>query len=112
LTLEAFRETNSDLELHVANDGAEALAFLRNEGVQADAPRPELILLDLNMPKKDGREVLAVIKADESLKLIPTVILYIRSRGRRCQMLRTPSKQPSLEVRRFTGIRSLSEKHQ
>jgi CheY-like chemotaxis protein len=75
LTLEAFRDANSELELHVTNDGAEAMAFLRHEGVNADAPRPELILLDLNMPKKDGREVLAEIKADESLKLIPTVIL-------------------------------------
>jgi CheY-like chemotaxis protein len=55
------------------------MAFLTREGSNAHAPRPELILLDLNMPKKDGREVLAVIKADESLKLIPTVILYIRS---------------------------------
>jgi CheY-like chemotaxis protein len=55
--------------------GAEAMAFLRRKGVHADAPRPELILLDLSMPKMDGREVLAEIKGDESLKLIPTVIL-------------------------------------
>ena len=75
LTLESFRDANPDVRLHVAPDGAEAMAFLRREGGHADAPRPELILLDLNMPKKDGREVLAEIKADESLKLIPTVIL-------------------------------------
>jgi CheY-like chemotaxis protein len=75
LTLEAFRDANPDLRLHIAGDGAEAMAFLRQEGVHADAPRPEIILLDLNMPKKDGREVLAEIKGDASLKLIPTVIL-------------------------------------
>jgi two-component system, chemotaxis family, response regulator Rcp1 len=75
LTLEAFRDANPDLQLHTAADGAEAMAFLRRKGVHADAPRPELILLDLNMPKMDGREVLAEIKGDESLKLIPTVIL-------------------------------------
>jgi CheY-like chemotaxis protein len=56
-------------------DGVEALAFLAKEGVHSDAPRPDLILLDLNLPKKDGREVLKHIRADESLKSIPTVIL-------------------------------------
>jgi CheY-like chemotaxis protein len=75
LTLEAFRDANPDARLHVTPDGAEAMAFLRREGGHVDSPRPELILLDLNMLKKDGREVLAEIKADESLKLIPTVIL-------------------------------------
>ena len=75
LTQEAFRAANGAVNLHVATDGVEAMAFLRREGNQADAPRPELILLDLNLPKMDGREVLAHIKEDESLKLIPTVIL-------------------------------------
>jgi two-component system, chemotaxis family, response regulator Rcp1 len=75
LTVEAFRDVNPKIQLHVAKDGGEALAFLRAEGVHTDAPRPELILLDLNMPKKHGREVLAEIKADDSLNLIPTVIL-------------------------------------
>jgi CheY-like chemotaxis protein len=75
LTFEAFRDADPNLRLHIARDGAEAMAFLRNEGIHTDAPRPEIILLDLNMPKKDGREVLAEIKGDESLKLIPTVIL-------------------------------------
>jgi two-component system, chemotaxis family, response regulator Rcp1 len=75
LTLEAFGEANQSVRLYVAEDGAEAMAFLRREGDNADAPRPELILLDLNMPKMDGREVLALIESDESLKLIPTVIL-------------------------------------
>ena len=59
----------------MATDGVEAMAFLRREGAHADAPRPDLILLDLNLPKMDGREVLAQIKEDDSLKTIPTVIL-------------------------------------
>ena len=75
LTQEAFRAANSDIRLHVAMDGVEALALLAQEGVHADAPRPDLILLDLNLPKKDGREVLKHIRGDESLKSIPTVIL-------------------------------------
>jgi chemotaxis family two-component system response regulator Rcp1 len=75
LTLETFRDTNPAIRLHVANDGVEALAFLRQEGVHVAAPRPDLILLDLNMPKMDGREALAQIKQDEGLKTIPTVIL-------------------------------------
>jgi two-component system, chemotaxis family, response regulator Rcp1 len=61
--------------LHVARDGVECMAFLRREGEFADAPRPELILLDLNMPRMNGREVLAAIKADEDLRLIPVVVL-------------------------------------
>ena len=75
LTKEAFREANGSIVLHVASDGVEAMAFLRQEGAHAKAPRPDLILLDLNLPKMDGREVLAHIKDDQSLKTIPTVIL-------------------------------------
>jgi chemotaxis family two-component system response regulator Rcp1 len=75
LTQEAFREANKEIHLHVAADGVEAMAFLRQQGVHAHAPRPELILLDLNLPKMDGREVLALIKEDANLKTIPTVIL-------------------------------------
>ena len=75
LTQEAFREANPAVALHVASDGVEAMAFLRREGTHANAPRPDLILLDLNLPKMDGREVLAQIKEDASLKTIPTVIL-------------------------------------
>lgn len=75
LTQEAFRDANNSVRLHVAFDGVEAMAFLRQEGVYLDAPRPALILLDLNLPKMDGREVLALIKNDVSLKKIPTVIL-------------------------------------
>jgi chemotaxis family two-component system response regulator Rcp1 len=75
LTLEAFRDVGMAIHLHVANDGVDAMAFLRHEGAHADAPRPDFILLDLNLPKMDGREVLARIKSDESLKTIPTVVL-------------------------------------
>ena len=75
LTQEAFRDANKAVKLHVATDGVEAMAFLRREGAHADAPRPDLILLDLNLPKMDGREVLAHIKEDADLKTIPTVIL-------------------------------------
>jgi two-component system, chemotaxis family, response regulator Rcp1 len=75
LTQEAFRDANSSVHLHVASDGMQAMAFLRHEGADAHAPRPDLILLDLNLPKMDGRAVLADIKKDDSLKTIPTVIL-------------------------------------
>jgi chemotaxis family two-component system response regulator Rcp1 len=75
LTREAFRDANSTIHLHVAADGVEAMAFLRHEGNHASSPRPDLILLDLNLPKMDGREVLAHIKEDDGLKTIPTVIL-------------------------------------
>src|ERR1700674_45946 len=75
LTQEAFRDANRSIHLHVAADGVEAMAFLRKEGAYVHAPRPDIILLDLNLPKMDGREVLAHIKEDASLKTIPTVIL-------------------------------------
>lgn len=75
LTREAFREANMQLSLHVATDGVEAMGFLKRVGPHLHAPRPDLILLDLNLPKMDGREVLSRIKADQDLKTIPTVIL-------------------------------------
>src|SRR5580700_739156 len=75
LTQEAFRDANPSIHLHVASDGVEAMAFLRHEGVHLNAPRPDLILLDLNLPRMDGREVLVQIKGDDSLRLIPTIIL-------------------------------------
>jgi chemotaxis family two-component system response regulator Rcp1 len=75
LTQEAFRDANNAIHLHVAIDGVEAMAFLKREGTHIHVPRPDLILLDLNLPKMDGREVLAHIKEDPSLKMIPAVIL-------------------------------------
>jgi len=75
LTQEAFHEANENVQLHVAYDGVEAMAFLRRQGRYADAPRPDLVLLDLNLPRMDGREVLLHIKEDEGLKAIPTAIL-------------------------------------
>ena len=75
LTREALKDSKVLNKLHVVEDGEAALAFLRQEGAYANAPRPDLILLDLNMPRKDGREVLSIIKADENLKQIPVVIL-------------------------------------
>ena len=75
LTQEAFRDANPLIHLNVAMDGVEGMAFLRREGSHAKAPRPNLILLDLNLPKMDGREVLAQIKADAGLQSIPTLIL-------------------------------------
>lgn len=79
LAREALKDSKIRNVLHHVADGEEAMAFLRREGRFADAPRPGLILLDLNLPKKDGREVLAEVKGDENLKRIPVVILTISS---------------------------------
>ena len=75
LTREALHDSKVHMNLSVAHDGVEALAFLRREGPHAEAPRPDLILLDLNLPRKDGRGVLAEIKAEPELRQIPVVIL-------------------------------------
>ena len=75
LTIEAMRETKVCNRMHVVEDGVEAMEFLRRQGRFGDAPRPDLILLDLNLPRKDGREVLAEVKADPELKRIPVVVL-------------------------------------
>jgi CheY-like chemotaxis protein len=75
LTREALEGGKLRNNLHVVNDGEEAMSFLRREGRHAGAPRPGLVLLDLNLPKKNGREVLAEIKADDCLKRIPVVVL-------------------------------------
>lgn len=75
LLVEAFRTSKRRIHLHVAGDGVEALEFLRREGPHLDAPRPDLILLDLNLPRMDGRELLPLIKNDEHLKAIPVVVM-------------------------------------
>ena len=75
LAQEALRGANISHNIHLVEDGVEALAFLHGEGPYAHAPRPDLILLDLNLPKKGGQEVLAEIKADPELKDIPVVVL-------------------------------------
>lgn len=79
LTREALKEGKVLNNLHVVNDGVEAIAFLRRKGKYASAVRPDIMLLDLNLPKKDGREVLAEIKDDPDLKRIPVVILTVSS---------------------------------
>jgi len=75
LMQEVFRTVNELIHLQVASDGVEAMAILRQWGEYAACPRPDLILLDLNLPKMDGREVLALIKEDAALKTIPTIVL-------------------------------------
>jgi chemotaxis family two-component system response regulator Rcp1 len=75
LTREALAEGKVRNNLHVAGDGVAALEFLRREGPHADAPHPDLILLDLNLPRKNGREILAEIKEDDALRRIPVVVL-------------------------------------
>jgi two-component system, chemotaxis family, response regulator Rcp1 len=75
LTREAFKDAKVLINLNVASDGVEAMAFLNRQGNNANAPRPDLILLDLNLPKKDGREVLAELKESPAFKSIPVVIL-------------------------------------
>jgi CheY-like chemotaxis protein len=75
LTIEAMREAKVRNRIHVVEDGVEAMEFLRRQGRHSAALRPDLILLDLNLPRKDGREVLAEVKADPDLKRIPVVVL-------------------------------------
>ena len=77
LTEETFQRVNAGVRLHTAADGVEAMSFLRREGAYAGVPRPLLILLDLNIPKLDGRAVLRLIKADEQLKTIPVLVLTL-----------------------------------
>jgi len=75
LTQEALKQTDGLCRIHVVSDGVEAMDFLRKQGEYTQAPRPDIILLDLNMPRKDGREVLLEIKSDEKLKCIPVLVL-------------------------------------
>jgi chemotaxis family two-component system response regulator Rcp1 len=82
LTQEAFREVDPSIQLHVANDGVEAMAFLRGGGSDGQKPRPDFILLDLNLPKMEGTEVLTLVKGDPDLRAIPTFILTTSKEGR------------------------------
>lgn len=75
LTQEILADTRIANDIHVVNDGEAAMAFLRRQGEHAEAPRPDLVLLDLNLPRKDGREVLGEMKGDESLRRIPVIVL-------------------------------------
>jgi len=75
LTQEAFKEARFRYNLHIARNGVEALSFLRQQGKYKNAIRPDIILLDLNLPKKDGRQVLLEIKADDTLKRVPVIVL-------------------------------------
>lgn len=79
LTVEALKDAKVNNTLNVARDGVEAMAYLRRESPYAHASRPDLILLDLNLPRKDGRQVLAEVKSDESLRSIPVVVLTTSS---------------------------------
>jgi CheY-like chemotaxis protein len=77
LTIEAFKEGKISNSLHIVPDGEAAMAYLRRQGSYAGATRPDIVLLDLNLPRKDGREVLKELKADEDLRRIPVVILTV-----------------------------------
>jgi CheY-like chemotaxis protein len=79
---EALKESGTSSRLHLVEDGIQAMEFLRQEGQYADAPRPDVVLLDLNMPRMDGREVLAAVKGDPDLRSIPIVILSTSSAER------------------------------
>jgi two-component system, chemotaxis family, response regulator Rcp1 len=79
MTTAALREGRIANELHVVSDGAAAMSFVRHEGRYSEAPRPDLVILDLNLPKMDGREVLEQIKSDDDLKVIPVVVLTTSS---------------------------------
>ena len=79
LALEALEEARFKVRMHIVSDGAQAMAFLKREGPYHDAPRPDLVLLDLNLPRKDGREVLEEIKTNDGLKSIPVVVLTTSS---------------------------------
>jgi chemotaxis family two-component system response regulator Rcp1 len=81
LTQEAFKDAKVHVNLHVATDGVAAMDFLARQGEYANAPRPDLILLDLNLPKKDGREVLEEIKESPALKIIPVIVLTTSAVG-------------------------------
>jgi chemotaxis family two-component system response regulator Rcp1 len=103
LTVEALKEGKVRNQLHIAKDGMEAMDFLHRRGNYSDVPRPDLILLDLNLPKKDGHEVLAEIKEDPELKRIPVVVLTGSKAGD--DILKTYNRQLiAISPNRLTGI--------
>jgi len=105
LTREALKEGKVHNSLHVVSDGEAAMAFLRRQGPYAQAPRPGLILLDLNLPRKDGREVLAEIKADPGLRSIPVVILTASAADE--DLLRAKQLEASCYVTKPVGLEQL-----
>lgn len=114
LTVEGFKDAKVKNKITVVEDGIEALAYLRHEGQYANVALPDLILLDLNMPKKDGREVLAEIKADEKLRRIPVLIFTVSSAER--DILEAYNLQASAFITKpidldefITVVRSLEE---
>ncbi len=102
LVMETLGESKVFNQIHIAEDGVEALAFLRREGKYAAAPRPDLILLDLNLPRKNGREVLADIKADPNLAIIPVVVLTTSSADE--DILRAYQLQANCYVTKPVGL--------
>jgi two-component system response regulator len=107
LTREAFKRAKVHVNLHVASDGIAAMAFLTREDDHADAPRPDLILLDLNLPKKDGREVLKEIKESPALKSIPVVILT--TSASEADILRTYQLHANCYITKPVGLNGFLE---
>jgi two-component system, chemotaxis family, response regulator Rcp1 len=102
LTKKALTKAKFFNSLNVAVDGIDALSFLKREGNYADAPRPDLILLDLNMPRMDGREFLAAIKADDDLKRIPVVVLTTSDADQ--DVIKTYDLQASCYITKPVGL--------
>lgn len=114
LTISAFRDAKVKNQIHVVTDGAAAIAFLRRSGIYSQAPRPDLVLLDLNLPKLDGFQVLAEMKADRNLKTIPVVV--VSGSNRKVDRERAYDLQASAYLVKsmdldeyFTAIRSLKQ---
>jgi CheY-like chemotaxis protein len=105
LAQEALRDAKVASELHVVRDGEAAMAFVRREGEFADAPRPHLVLLDLNLPRKDGREVLSEIKTDPDLRQLPVVVLTTSSSDR--DILRAYDAHANAYVRKPVNFKQL-----
>lgn len=107
LTVAALADAKVSNRLSIVEDGVQAMQFLRREGDYAQAPRPDLILLDLNLPRKDGREVLAEIKLDEKLKSIPVVVLTTSQAEK--DVLRAYALQASCYVTKPVGFQEFLE---